>query len=177
MGLSRRHRAPAQPSFGWLSREGAAAHSGGRDLLPLAGVGLMGDGRDWRWQDEFVKLMPAVVWSGEARRELPVRANSRRLILDYFAARCCGGNVSVGDLHLRWIAADVATTDEFLPIRAPAGLEAYIQRDLAAVLKAARARIVMRGWRYFRRPAVELEDGALWLDFVSACRTRSPIRH
>jgi len=24
---------------------------------------------------------------------------------------------------------------------------------------------------------VELEDGAVWLDFVGACRTRSPLRH
>ena len=98
-------------------------------------------------------------------------------MLDYFAARCCGRNVSVGDLHLRWSRADEAIADEFLRIRAPVGLEACMQRDLVTVLEAAKARIVMRGWRYFRRPAVELEDGALWLDFVGACRTRSPIRH
>jgi len=35
----------------------------------------------------------------------------------------------------------------------------------------------MRGLGPFRRPIVELEDGAVWLDFVGACRTRSPLRH
>ncbi len=48
--------------------------------------------------------LPTVTWSEEARRELPTRANGRSLVLDYFAARCCGRNVSVGDLHLRWTA-------------------------------------------------------------------------
>jgi Fe-S cluster biogenesis protein NfuA len=52
-----------------------------------------------------------------------------------------------------------------------------VQRELVPVLEAARGRIAMRGWRRFRRPVVELEDGAVWLDFVGACRTRSPLRH
>lgn len=121
--------------------------------------------------------LPAVIWSSEARREVPARANGRRLVLDYFAARCCGRNVSVGDLHLRWIASGEPMADEFLPLRAPHGLEAFVQEELVRVLDTTHGRIVMRGWGPFRRPVVELEDGAVWLDFVGACRTRSPLRH
>jgi len=122
-------------------------------------------------------LLPAVIWSPEARRELPARANGRRLVLDYFAARCCGRNVSIGDLHVRWIASGEPMAEEFLPMRAPEGLEAYVQGDLVRVLDTTQGRIDMRGLGPFRRPIVELEDGAVWLDFVGACRTRSPLRH
>ncbi len=121
--------------------------------------------------------LPSVIWSPAARGDLPARANGRRLVLDYFAARCCGRNVSVGDLHLRWIAPGELMAEEFLPIRAPKGLEAYVQRDLVRVVDTTQGRIVMRGWGPFRRPVVELEDGAVWLDFIGACRTRSPLRH
>ena len=121
--------------------------------------------------------LPAVIWSPEARGELPARADGRRLLLDYFAARCCGRNVSIGDLHLRWVAADQPIPDDFLPLRAPADMEAFVQRDLVSVLEAARGRIAMRGWRWLRRPVVEFEDGALWLEFIGGCRTRSPLRH
>jgi len=124
-----------------------------------------------------VDPLPATIWSNEARLELPTRARHRRLVLDYFASRCCGRNVSVGDLHLRWTAADEAIPDDFLPLRAPVGVEAYVQRDLVPVLEAAVSRIVMRGWGPFRRPAVELDDGGVWLDFIGTCRTRSPLRH
>jgi hypothetical protein len=121
--------------------------------------------------------LPAVIWSPEARRELPARANGRRLVLDYFATRCCGRNVSVGDLHVRWIASGEPMTEEFLPLRAPDGLEAFVQEELVPVLDTTHGRIAMRGRGLFRRPVVELEDGAVWLDFVGACRTRSPLRH
>ena len=122
-------------------------------------------------------LLPAVIWSPEARRELPARANGRRLVLDYFAARCCGRNVSVGDLHVRWIASGEPMAEEFLPMRGPERLDAYVQKDLVGVLDTTQGRIDMRGLGPFRRPIVELEDGAVWLDFVGACRTRSPLRH
>ena len=118
-----------------------------------------------------------MIWSDEARRELPGLAAGRRLVLDYFATRCCGHNVSVGDLHLRWTASYKPIAEEFLPLPAPTGIEAYVQRDRVPVLGAAGGRIAMHGWGPFRRPVVELEDGALWLDFVGACRTRSPLRH
>jgi hypothetical protein len=130
-----------------------------------------------RWDDAVMDPLPAVIWSGEARRELPARAGGRRLLLDYFAARCCGRNVSVGDLHLRWTASGVPVDEDFLPLRAPTDMEAYVQRDLVPVLEAARGRIAMRGWGRFRHPVVELEDGAMWLDFIGACRTRSPLHH
>ena len=118
-----------------------------------------------------------MIWSDEARHELPVQAKGRRLLLDYFASRCCGRNVSVGDLHVRWTASDEPVAKEFLPLPAPTTIDAYVQRDLVSVLEAAGARMVMRGWGWFRRPVVELSDGGLWLDFVGACRTRSALRH
>lgn len=121
--------------------------------------------------------LAGVTWSEQVRRELPERARGRRLVLDYFAARCCGRNVSVGDLHLRWIAAGAPIADDFLPLRAPTDIEAYVQRDLVPLLEAARGRITMRGWGRFRRPVVELADGAVWLNFIGACRTRSRLRH
>lgn len=117
-----------------------------------------------------------MIWSGEARQELPARAGGRRLLLDYFASRCCGRNVSVGDVHLRWARRDEPDA-EFLALRAPIGLDAYIQRDLVPIMEAARGRVVMRGWGRFRHPVVEFEDGAVWLAFVGRCPTRSPLRH
>ena len=121
--------------------------------------------------------LPAVIWSGEARRELPDRARGRRLLLDYFASRCCGHNVSIGDLHIRWAGPGSPIADEVLPLRAPGDVDAYVQRDLVPVLESAGGRIAMRGRGWFRRPVVELDDGAIWLDFVGACRTRSPLLH
>ena len=118
-----------------------------------------------------------VIWSEEARDQLPAASRGRRLLLDYFASRCCGRNVSVGDLHLRWTLATEPVADDFLPSRAPDGIEAYVQRDLVKVLDAAGARVVMRGSGWFRRPVVELSDGAVWLDFIGACRSRSPLWH
>lgn len=117
----------------------------------------------------------AVIWSTDARRELPARANGRVLVLDYFATRLCGRNVSVGDLHLRWIPAGEPPAQEYLPLQAPGGIEALVQRDLVAVLRATGGRIAMHGWGLFRRPIVQLEDGAAWLDFIGACRTRNPL--
>jgi hypothetical protein len=124
-----------------------------------------------------MKPLPSLSWSFSAVRELPGKARGRPLLIDYFAARCCGRNVSVGDLHLRWTSPDRPVAGEFLPLRAPAGIEAYIQRDLVRVLDAAGAQVVMVGWGPLRRPIVELTDGARWLDFIGACRSRSPLRH
>jgi hypothetical protein len=117
-----------------------------------------------------------VIWSVEARRELPARARGRRLLLDYFATRCCGRGVSVGDVDLRW-AGPAEPGGEFLALRGPVGLDAYIQRDLVPIMEAARGRVVMRGWGRFRHPVVEFEDGAVWLSFVGQCPTRSPLHH
>jgi hypothetical protein len=118
-----------------------------------------------------------VIWSDESRRELRARAKDRPLVLDYFASRCCGRNVSVGDLHFRWTAVDEPIAEELRPLRAPTGIEAYVQHDVVGILEPAEARVVMRGWGWFRRPVVELADGGLWLDFIGACRTRSALRH
>ena len=121
--------------------------------------------------------LPSLSWSPSAVRELPGKARGRRVVIDYFAAKCCGRNVSVGDIHVRWTSSDGPVTGEFVPLRAPAGLDAYVQGDLVPVLDAAGARVVMIGWGPLRRPVVELADGALWLDFIGACRSRSPLRH
>ena len=121
--------------------------------------------------------LPTLVWSEEAHRELPTRADGRTLVVDYFATRCCGSNVSIGELHLRWIALGEPVAEEYLPLRSPSGIEAAVQRDLIQTLEAAGGRIAMRGWGPFRRPTLELGDGAMWLDFVGACRLRSPFRH
>jgi hypothetical protein len=121
--------------------------------------------------------LPALGWSIDARRELPSRAQRRRLLVDYFAARCCGRNLSVGDLHLRWTASSEPIDAEFVPLQAPAGIEAYIQRDLVPILEAGGGQIAMHGWGPLRRPVVELANCDVWLDFIGACRTRSPLRH
>jgi len=104
-------------------------------------------------------------------------AGDRRLVVDYFASRCCGGNVSIGDLSLRWLPASATVDPEFVPVEAPGGLRVRVQHDLVAVLQAAGGRVIMRGWGRFRRPAIELEDGAAWLDFIAGRRPRSPLRH
>ena len=118
-----------------------------------------------------------VLWSETARRELPARANGRTLVLDYFAAGCCGSPVSIGDLSLRWLRPADTPDPEFVRIAAPDGLDAAVQRDLVTVLRDARAKVEMHGFGRLRRPTVTLEDGAAWLDFVGACRSRSPLRH
>jgi hypothetical protein len=118
-----------------------------------------------------------VSWSDAARRELPAMASDRRLVVDYFAARCCGSNVSIGDLSVRWLPTSAAVDPEFVPVEAPGGLRVRVQQDLVAVLRAAGGRVEMRGWGRFRRPVVELQDGATWLDFITGRRPRSPIRH
>ena len=123
-------------------------------------------------------MIPASVsWSREARLELPSRAGGRRLLVDYFAARCCGRNVSVGDVHLRWQSSGEPVAEDFLALDAPDGIEAFVQRDLVRILELAGGRITMRGWGPVRRPVVEVDDGAAWLDFIGACRTRSVLRH
>jgi len=120
---------------------------------------------------------PVVDWSPETRLELPRRAQGRRLLVDYFAARCCGGNLSVGDLHLHWKSSDEPIAEDFVALDAPDGIGAFVQRDLVPVLELAGSRIAMRGRGPLRRPVVELEDGAVWLDFIGACRSRSALRH
>jgi len=118
-----------------------------------------------------------VSWSDAARRELPAMAHGRRLVVDYFASRCCGSNVSIGDLSVRWLPTTAPVDPEFVPVEAPGGLRVRIQDDLVAVLRAAGGCVEMRGWGRFRRPVVELQDGAKWLDFIAARRPRSAFRH
>jgi hypothetical protein len=118
-----------------------------------------------------------ISWSDAARGELPAMAGGRRLVVDYFASRCCGGNVSIGDLSLRWLPASEIVDPEFVPVEAPGGLRVRVQHDLVAVLRTAGGRVDMRGWGRFRRPVIELQDGATWLDFITRRRPRNPLRH
>ena len=118
-----------------------------------------------------------VSWSDAARRELPAMAHGRRLVVDYFASRCCGSNVSIGDLSVRWQPTDAPVDPEFVPVEAPDGLRVRVQEDLVSVLKATGGRVEMRGWGRFRRPVIELGDGATWLDFIAGRGRRNPLRH
>jgi len=118
-----------------------------------------------------------VTWSESARRELPSMARGRRLLVDYFAARCCGTNVSIGDLSVQWRPLSRPVDPEFVPVEAPEGVRVCVQRDLVSVLRAAGGRVDVRGWGRFRRPVIELVDAALWLDFVGCRGPRSPLRH
>ena len=77
---------------------------------------------------------------------------------------------------MRW-AGSREDLDEFLPMQAPPSVDAFVQRDLVALLVEAGGVISMRGWAAFRRPVVELRDPAAWLEFVGTCRTRSPLHH
>jgi len=85
--------------------------------------------------------------------------------------------VSIGDLSLRWLRPGDIPDPEFIRIATPVGLDAWVQRDLVTVLREARATVEMHGFGRFRRPTVTLQDGAAWLDFIGACRSRSPLRH
>jgi hypothetical protein len=98
-------------------------------------------------------------------------------VLDYFAVRCCRGNISVGDVRLRWTAMAAPIGDDFMPLYAPGGVTAVVQRELVALLRTAGGRVTMRGWSPFRRPVLELAYAAAWLDFIGACRYRSPLKH
>jgi hypothetical protein len=118
-----------------------------------------------------------VSWSDAARRELPAMARGRRLVVDYFASRCCGSNVSIGDLSVRWLPTSTPVDPEFIPVEAPGGLRVRVQHDLVPVLRATGGRVDVRGWGRFRRPVIELQDGATWLDFITGCRPRNPLRH
>jgi len=117
-----------------------------------------------------------VRWSDAARRELPALAKGRGLVVDYFATRCCGSNVSVGDLLVGWRRADAAIAPDLVPIASPDGVNAWMQRDLVGVVQAARGRVEMRGFGRLRRASLELDDGTVWLDFVGTRRPRSPTR-
>ena len=104
-------------------------------------------------------------------------ARGRRLVVDYFAARCCGSNVSIGDLSVRWLPMSTPLDEEFISIESPDGLDVGVQHDLVAVVGATGGQIEMRGWGPFRRPVIVLRDAATWLDFIAGRRPRSPLRH
>ena len=120
---------------------------------------------------------PVIAWSDAARREVPARSQGRKLVVDYFASRCCGSNLSIGDLTVRWSGVGGQTGPEFIDTDGPEGVGLAIHRDLVSILERTGATIQMRGWARIRRPVVVLADGAAWLDFIGRRPPRSPLRH
>ena len=108
----------------------------------------------------------------EARVGLVAQARGRRLVIDWFATRCCG-NVAVGDVVFRWRAPEQPIDLDAVRVEAVDGLELWIRPELVPLFARARARLVLRGIGPWRHPSVVVEDGAAWLDFFSACPTRS----
>lgn len=100
------------------------------------------------------------------------QAGGRRLVIDWFATRCCG-NAAVGDVVFRWRAAGHPIDPDAVQVEGIDGLELWIRPELIPLFARARARIVLRGIGPWRRPSVVAEDGAAWLDFFAACPTRS----
>ena len=108
----------------------------------------------------------------EAQASLAAQARGRRLVIDWFATRCCG-NVPVGDVVFRWRAAGQPHDPDVLRVEAGDGLELWIRPELVPLFARAGARVVLRGIGPWRHPSVVIENGAAWLDFFAACPTRS----
>jgi hypothetical protein len=125
----------------------------------------------------LARQRPIVTWSDAARRELPAKSRGRSLVVDYFASRCCGSNLTIGDLTVRWSAGPGSAGSEFVHGTGREGIDLAVHRDLVAILDLAGATIVMRGWGRLRRPAVVLADGAAWLEFIGSRSPRSPFRN
>ncbi|MGH2407996.1 MAG: hypothetical protein ACRDF7_07970 [Candidatus Limnocylindrales bacterium] len=105
-------------------------------------------------------------------------ARGRRLLIDWFKAACCGTNVGVGDVSLRWVEREASlTTDDWVRLDGIEPIDAYAQRDIVALLARAGARLGVAGVGPFRRPTVSIRDGEAWLDFFNSCPRRSPLRH
>ncbi|MFI5254726.1 MAG: hypothetical protein ACHQ15_04645 [Candidatus Limnocylindrales bacterium] len=120
----------------------------------------------------------AIDIGGAARPELLSLARGRRLLIDWFKAKCCGTNVGVGDVSLRWIDPDVPLDDDdWVRLDDLEPLEAYAQRDIVALLARAGARLEVGGIGPFRKPTVVISDGDPWVDFFDTCRPRSALRH
>jgi len=113
-----------------------------------------------------------------ARSELTALARGRRLLIDWFKAGCCGSNIGVGDVSLRWNdPAEPLDDDDWVRLDGLKPLDAYAQREIVALLARAGARLEVAGVGPFRHPTVTIRDGEVWLDFFSACPRRSPLRH
>ena len=110
--------------------------------------------------------------TSEARAGLAGQARGRRLLIDWFATRCCS-NVAVGDVVFRWRAPGQPIDPDAVRVEDTAALEIWIRPELVSLFARSRARIVLRGIGPWRRPAVVVEDGAAWMDYFAACPTRS----
>ena len=116
---------------------------------------------------------PELAWSTEAADGLAASAAGRDLLIDYFATHCCGRNVAVGDLTVRWAAVGRDPGPDWLRLADHASVRVWLRSSLAPLFAAAGPRIGMRGWGPLRHPVVELADPAAWIDFLAACPTRS----
>ena len=68
--------------------------------------------------------------------------------------------MSIGALSLRWLSTAAPVDPEFVPVEGPGGLRVSVQHDLVSVLRATGGRVDMGGSDRFRRPVIELQDGA-----------------
>jgi hypothetical protein len=75
------------------------------------------------------------------------------------------------------LSNDAPVDPEFVSVEAPDDLRVCVQHDLVSVLRATGGRVDVRGWGRFRRPVIDLQDGATWLDFIAGRRPRNPLRH
>jgi hypothetical protein len=122
--------------------------------------------------DAFAEPGVSLDIAPEVQAGLAARARGRRLVIDWFATRCCG-NVAVGDVVFRWRTPDQPVDPDALRVEALDGLELWIRPELVPLFARARAKVVLRGIGPWRYPSVVVEDGAAWLDFFAACSTRS----
>ena len=122
--------------------------------------------------DDFAHTGLSLEIAPEVQAGLAAQARGRRLVIDWFATRCCG-NVAVGDVLFRWRAEGQPMDPDTVRVDGTNGLELWIRPELARLFARARARVVLRGIGPWRHPTVIVEDGAAWFDFFAACPKRS----
>ena len=106
----------------------------------------------------------------ELRGRLASMARGRTLLIDFFASRCCGSNLAVGDLTARFVDRAGAGAVELAPVE-----EVRIAADphLLELLGSAGPTLRLGGLPFARHLVLDLEDPAAWLDFLAtpaACR-------
>ncbi len=108
----------------------------------------------------------------EVEQALASQARGRRLLIDWFATRCCS-NVAVGDVDFRWQAPDRQIEPGAVRVEGITGFEVWLRPELVGLFARARARVILTGFGRWRHPSVVVEDGDAWIDFFAACPMRS----
>jgi len=107
---------------------------------------------------------------GRLRDRLPRMARGHSLAIGMFATRCCGSNVLVGDMTVRFVDAPSPDVVALSPI---GGVAVFADRRLVDLLATAGPSLVEVGLPFVRHLAIELALPAVWLDFMAspaACR-------